>query len=272
MTTRIVALALVLGAAFAASPSSAQQAVAEEEPTVLEEQVIGPMPAPEEEELPFGEPTAVPVPVANDGSRDWLRKEPAPALPAANSGAGGGFSFIAVLLVLGLGGAAMYMRFYRRRPGVVRVAETLRVLSSVRVGPKAHLVSVALPNGVMLLGVTETNITDLGWLSEGDDPVDDASEEPDAADVGRNLVRMPRSASVSRFERALDESMTEPSRFRGNPSVAALLTAETEDVVVETKRGPRKRRARPVSAQVDAPTATAPRVEDQIAGLFRRRN
>jgi hypothetical protein len=124
----------------------------------------------------------------------------------------------------------------------------------------------------MLLGVTDTNVTDLGWVSESDELVDGTEEDPDSVDRGGNLVRMQRGVNLSRVERALDESMVEPSRFRGNPSVAALLTADTEDVVVDTKRGQRKRRSRSAPVKTEAPIPATPRVEDQIAGLFRRRN
>jgi flagellar biogenesis protein FliO len=96
----------------------------------------------------------------------WLRKaspKPAPAVetkPALSPYRVGGM----LTLVAALGGFAFYAR--RRRagsPGKVST-ERLSVLSSTRLGPKAHAVVTHVSGKRLLLGVTDHSVSVLAWL------------------------------------------------------------------------------------------------------------
>lgn len=117
-------------------------------------------------------------PDASVEDRGWLAEsspeEPARAVPLASSH-NPLLSLLALLLVAGLGGGALWLQ--RRKGKAVTpagVESRLTLLSSTRIGPKAFAVSAEVNGRVILLGVTDQQVTNLGWL----DPPELANELP----------------------------------------------------------------------------------------------
>lgn len=239
-------------------------------PTVIDEQFIGPLPAPaavDDAALVVSDEIAAEDPASEETellppaeTRGWLKEEA--AAPAKAASDGNGFTALALVILLALGGAALYLKQRRGEQKEVRVASTLRVLSQVRVGPKANLVTVAVSGRVMLLGVTETNVANLGFIGEdGEEAISGAA--PD------NVLSLERAAvSKERFEQELDQSLSRSVSFAGNPEVASLLVEKSEDVVLNTR--PVRAAQKPKAAPAVKETRAA-RVEDQVLGLLRRR-
>lgn len=208
--------------------------------------------------------------------RTWLRQPHEAKGPSAEQTKDSGVSLtVAAFLLLGaLAGGAIFMRV--KRPGAKPwlPAAPVRVLSTTKIGPKATLVTADIHGRVMLLGVTEGSVTELGWLDAASDTDGVIGRELDD-DVPQRRSEPPSSvASPSRaaFGQALNNVFGNEGRgkeleFRGNPSVAALIAArETRDVVTTSfNRGGDRRGA---GAQT---VPESGRVETQVAGLMRRR-
>jgi flagellar biogenesis protein FliO len=240
-------------------------------PTVIDEQFIGPLPPTADVEaaaLALPDELAAEDPAAEQAellppteTRSWLKEEA--AAPAKAASDGNGFTALALVILLALGGAALYLKQRRGEQKEVRVASTLRVLSQVRVGPKANLVTVAVSGRVMLLGVTETNVANLGFIGED---AEDAT--PGAAPD--NVLSLERAGvSRERFEQELDQSLSRSVSFAGNPEVASLLVEKSDDVVLNTR--PVRAAPKPKAKALAVKETRAARVEDQVLGLLRRR-
>jgi flagellar biogenesis protein FliO len=121
-------------------------------------------------------------------ARSWLaRSSTAPVVegsaPAA-SGSSTGFTLGAVLIVLALGAAAVVIRFKKQKQLPLAPSESrLTVLSSSRVGPKAFAVTAHVNGRVLLLGVTDHNVSNLGWLDTREPEAQRAHEEPEAEEA-----------------------------------------------------------------------------------------
>jgi len=235
-------------------------------------------------------PAAAPAPPAP--SAPWLR----PAAPAkanqapAAAPTGSGFSFgkfAALLLVVGLGGYALYTKKKRAAQNPLKGSGGLRVVESARLGPKASLVTAVVGRRVILLGVTDQSVTKLGWLSpgaeeEGDDALADGDDElgserassalPAAVPARPVLAReaAPRAKTrpsdgsfASKLRSAL--GTTAPSTTDDALATSAQLTRD----VVDVGRG--RRRARPTTTKTREQADEAMiDVEAQAAGLIRR--
>jgi flagellar biogenesis protein FliO len=209
------------------------------------------------------------------GQRNWLRqpRDSKPQATEETNDSGVSLTVLAFLLLGGLGGGAIFMRL--KRPGAKPwlPAAPVRVLSTTKVGPKATLVTADVYGRVMLLGVTESSVTELGWIDAASEH--ESIRERDADDdVPVRRSEPPESiAAPSRaaFGQVLNNVFGNDSRakepeFRGNPNVAALIAArETRDVVTTSFSRAGERRA------AVAPTNDGGRVETQVAGLMRRR-
>ena len=80
-----------------------------------------------------------------------------------------------LLLVLGaLGGATLYFK-RRGKTGIKEplAQSRLRVLSSTRIGPKAHAVVITVAGRQMLLGVTDSSVKRLAFIDELEDEVEE---------------------------------------------------------------------------------------------------
>jgi flagellar biogenesis protein FliO len=111
--------------------------------------------------------TGADAPDASVEDRNWLARgsEDESSFVATPSSRGTGFTLLALLLVVGLGGGALWLQRRKRKASPVGTLESrLTLLSSTRVGPKAYAVSAEVNGRLLLLGVTDHSVTHLGWL------------------------------------------------------------------------------------------------------------
>ncbi len=240
---------------------------------------------------------AGPAPSANSPapSPTWLRPAaPSKAAPAPAAPSAPGFSFgkyAALLLVVGLGGYALYAKRKKAAQNPLKGSGGLRVIESARLGPKAALVTAVVGRRVILLGVTEQSVSKLGWLSpsgespdeeedlDGDvEPAlerDEPSEMPVVAparpvlareEAPRAKVRPSDGSFASRLRSAL--GTTAPATADDALATSAQLTRD----VVDVGRG--RRRARSANQEAARPAVRSDEamidVEAQAAGLIRR--
>jgi len=310
----LAALALICMAAAPPPSQAPEPAAAEHEHAPSEHAVSAPAataPSPAVTEPPSA-PAARP---SGGAPRSWLTQSSGPsaiATPEESGGSGTGLTIGAVLLLLGLAAAAIVMRFKRQQLSPLGPSESrLTVLSSSRVGPKALAVTAHVNGRVLLLGVTDHTVTNLGWLdpreaeaaeNQRSERQDDAAEDDLPDDYPGSALRASRvppafasSSNLKRFQEVLrgaEESRTElPLRPSYHPSpldAASLLAAQTSDVVggapVKPQAAPvslrRKRRGRDSIPPRDVRPAAAsasqkpapPSVEGQVAGLRALRN
>jgi flagellar biogenesis protein FliO len=200
-----------------------------------------------------------PAAVNGGAQRSWLARGNDSALatpPSESSGTSTGLTLGAVVIVLGLGAAAVALRFKRQKLAPLSPSESrLTVLSSSRVGPKAYAVTAHVGGRVLLLGVTDHSVTNLGWLDapEADAPAReraDAASEPEpegeelpddypgsALRASNPPVAFATSSELKRFQEVLRGAVTSrpelpmrPSYAANTPDAATLLAAQTTDV------------------------------------------
>jgi flagellar biogenesis protein FliO len=195
-------------------------------------------------------------------ARSWLaRSSSAPVVESAAQAASGnstGFTLGAVLIVLALGAAAVVLRFKKQKQLPLAPSESrLTVLSSSRVGPKAYAVTAHVNGRVLLLGVTDHNVSNLGWLDAREPEAQIAGREEPEADEAESDDDLPddypgsalraskppptfaSASDLRRFQEVLRgavQSRTDlpmrPSYAPPPPSDAATqLAAQTSDVV-----------------------------------------
>jgi flagellar biogenesis protein FliO len=191
--------------------------------------------------------------------RSWLARGNDSALtttPSESSGTSTGLTLGAVVIVLGLGAGAIALRFKRQKLAPLSPSESrLTVLSSSRVGPKAFAVTAHVGGRVLLLGVTDHSVTNLGWLDaqEPDAPAlgrAEAESEPEAEGdelpddypgsalrASHPPVAFATSSDLKRFQEVLRGAVTSrpqlpmrPSYAGSTPDAATLLAAQTTDV------------------------------------------
>lgn len=195
---------------------------------------------------------------SDDAPRPWLREGPPVAgePPVRRSSWG---LVVAGVVLAALAGGALYRRWQTRSPAHCGVQSRIRVLYSTQVGPKSRLVTVLIGDQVLLLGVTDTQVSSLGWLSEAAvapagvaKPGDPAAEACGPTDL--SLLRGAPSPQGAGFRDALRKAAI----YRDDEeSAATLLALETQDVVAC--------RARPEGDGLGAVD-----VEGQAAGLIAR--
>ena len=220
-----------------------------------------------------GEPSMAASAPTDPVKRSWLRqtRESQPAAEEPASSGGAAWSALAVVLLGGLAGVALVLKLRRSGTTPWSPPAAVRVLSTTRLGPKANLVTAEVHGRVLLLGVTDQSVSELGWL-------DHAGDAPPAASDNEEIGVEPGAAPTptrSAFGQVLGnvfhgtERRKEPE-FRGNPNVAALIAArETRDVVsTNYTRASAGQERRSPTPRVTEPE---PRVETQVAGLLRRR-
>ena len=200
----------------------------------------------------------------SNAPRSWLARGGDPVTPSpvqsTGSGATTGFTLAAAVLVLGLGAAAIVLRMKRQKVSPLAPSESrLTVLSSSRVGPKAFAVTAHVNGRVLLLGVTDHTVTNLGWLDAPGATVtaaaapEEALGEPETDeelpdDYPGSALRASRpppafasSSHLKRFEEVLrgaaqarPELPMRPSYRPPAEDAATLLAAQTTDVVAAT--------------------------------------
>lgn len=211
--------------------------------------------------------------------RSWLARGSDSGLatpPSESSGTSTGLTLGAVVIVLGLGAGAVALRFKRQKLAPLSPSESrLTVLSSSRVGPKAYAVTAHVGGRVLLLGVTDHSVSNLGWLDapEPDAPVREraaAESEPEpesdelpddypgsALRASNPPVAFATSSDLKRFQEVLRGAVTSrpqlpmrPSYASNVPDAATLLAAQTTDVFGAG--------AAPAAPAAAAPAAAAP--------------
>jgi flagellar biogenesis protein FliO len=263
---RRIAVATCLGAFAASAPSFAlEPAGGSPEPALA---------APEGAGEPDASVEEAPAPPADPGSasgaRSWLaRGGGGPAIEPAkeSSGASTGLTLGAVVVVLGLAGAAIFMRFKRQTALPMTPSESrLTVLSSSRVGPKAYAVTAHVGGRVLLLGVTDHSVANLGWLDAREPEAPGAMAEPDtsageqepegdelpddypgsALRASRAPVNFATSSELKRFQEVLRGAVSSRAELPIRPSyapsrapdAAMTLAAQTMDVVSSSAAAP----------------------------------
>jgi flagellar biogenesis protein FliO len=201
-------------------------------------------------------------------ARSWLRPARETRSKSEETSSGFPTSLLAMVLLGGLAGAAVVMKFRRNSPAPWSPPSGVRVLSTTKIGPKASLVTAEVHGRVLLLGVTEQSVSELGWIEDASGETtyasDDESEEPRPAPARGTFGQV-----FGNVFKAAERPPKEPE-FRGNPNVAALIAArETRDVVSTSySRSSAGVERRSTVARAPQPE---PRVETQVAGLVRRR-
>lgn len=223
-------------------------------------------------------------------SRTWLRDTRASKSVQntdADAAKGGTTPVVfGFLLLAGLAGAAMLLRMRRRATPTVLSRSPIRVVSTTKLSPKSSLVAVDVNGRVLLLGVTDGSVSELGWLE------DDAEAEADLEE-GEDMSPLQPAGVPRGFKDVLGGilggSGTGRSRFASGAEVAPMLAESTQDVLrrrtvtsnaesaTQSRRGvPRSSPLRALNDGMGAETSArsepdSVRIEAQAAGLARRR-
>lgn len=270
----VVAGPAVTAGAQAATPNSLGPTRGEEAPP-LQPPLLDPAPASLiVDESRDGAQAVAAVPGLEAPKRAWLRQSresPETKVPTEES-SGWSLSVLALVLLGGLAGGAVVMKVRRNAPAPWLAPSAVRVLSTTRLSPKASLVTAEVHGRVILLGVTEQSVSELGWIDDTSETPPPADDEESASDQPRPAAATPRGGFGQVFGSVFGAGERRPKEpeFRGNPNVAALIAArETRDVVStnysRASAGAERRSSGGRPAEPEA------RVETQVAGLVRRR-
>lgn len=190
-------------------------------------------------EAPAPAPVAAPVAAVPGKPPSWLAPRSAPKPAATGRSAIPSLGrMIGLLLVLAtLGGATLY---FKRRGGksvLKRVApkSRLSVVSSTRIGPKAHAVVISVNGRQMLLGVTDASVKRLAFIDEVEEEErerEPARRSPAVTRGAAIAVRTvtPEPAKAGSFSDLLKTAFgkREPAREQ---DAASILASETQDSV-----------------------------------------
>ena len=190
---------------------------------------------------------APPAPAAVPGKApSWLAARPTPKPVASGRSSIPSLGrVIGLLLVVGsLGGAALYLkRRGARDTKRVAVPRGLSVVSSTRIGPKAHAVVISVAGRMMLLGVTDASVKRLAFIDDVDTERErerererEPARRPTQQASNRSAALAVRAAAPAEpaqsrsFADLLKTAFTkrEPAQYE---DAASILAAETQDVV-----------------------------------------
>ncbi len=191
------------------------------------------------------------APQKPEPDRSWLRQATHGVHEAAQQAPAGGVpygGFLALLVVLGLGLAALRAR--KRRGATTRQAQPARVqvLGTSRIGPKAHATVIEVAGRVLLLGVTDHSVQRLLWLNEPDakrssrdEPFSYFDSEPPQATAPRALFQAaaPVDAANENGSRSFRDILGAllGRSPREAPSAAEQIAADTADVFESPELG-----------------------------------
>jgi flagellar biogenesis protein FliO len=224
-------------------------------------------------------PAPVEEPPAAEPKRSWLRQPRATASNKveAESSSDWSLSVLALVLLGGLAGAAVVMKLRRGAPAPWLPPAAVRVITTTRLSPKASLITAEVHGRVLLLGVTDASVTELGWLDGNPSAESSLQTGERELDEDRGTPLPPNvGAARAGFGQVLGsvfragQPKAKEAEFRGNPNVAALIAARDTRDVVSTNYS---RATAGVERRSASPRADhdAPQVETQVAGLARRR-
>ena len=215
-------------------------------------------------------PVVAPAPVAAPGkSPSWLAARPAPKPVASGRSAIPSMGrMVGLLLVLGtLGVATLYFKRRGRSPDTKRAPspKRLSVVSSTRIGPKAHAVVISVAGRQMLLGVTDASVKRLAFIDEIEEEEREQEREPArrvASSALRGAAIAVRTVAPEPVKPGFSDLLK--AAFGKRPGVSApetdaasILAAETQDTVG----------GKPVVASSNVRMLD---VEGQAQGLIRR--
>ena len=185
----------------------------------------------------------VAAPIAASGKPpSWLAARPAPrAAATGKSSVPSTGRMIGLLLVIGsLGGAAMYLKRRGQSDGKRAVTpQRLSVLSSTRLGPKAHAVVISVAGRQMLLGVTDASVKRLAFIDEIEEEDSAREREPARRPASQLALRpatvaaqaaAPDGAKAGSFADLLRTAFGKRTPLR-ETDAASILAAETHDTV-----------------------------------------
>jgi flagellar biogenesis protein FliO len=253
--------ALLLASVAIATPALAEPLAAMGPPTAEDAAALVAAEAPA--------PALAPAPVVASPAKtpSWLSSRPPPKPVATGRSAIPSLGrMVGLLLVLGsLGAATLYLK--RRGKGETKLAPSARrlsVVSSTRIGPKAHAVVISVGGRQMLLGVTDASVKRLAFIDELEE---DAQErEPALRPVSQAATRgaaiavrtvTPEPARSGSFADLLKTAFGKREPVRESDA-ASILAAETQDTV-----GGKPVAANPTNVRMLD-------VEGQAQGLIRR--
>jgi flagellar biogenesis protein FliO len=238
---------------------------------------MGPPTADEAAQVVAAEAAAAPVavapaPVATPGkSPSWLAARPTPKPVASGRSAIPSLGrMIGLLLVLGtLGIATLYFKRRGVSPEAKRPpsVKKLSVVSSTRIGPKAHAVVISVAGRQILLGVTDSSVKRLAFIDEIEEEEREQEREParrvgssalrGAAIAVRTVTPEPVKPGFSDLLKAAFGKRSVPEASAPATDAASILAAETQDTVG----------GKPVAATSNVRMLD---VEGQAQGLIRR--
>jgi flagellar biogenesis protein FliO len=256
-------VALVLAGVFIATPTLAEPLAPMGPPTAADAAALVAAETPA--------PVVVPAPVVASPAKtpSWLASRPTPKPAATGRSAIPSLGrMVGLLLVLGsLGAATLYLK--RRGKGETKLVQSprrLSVVSSTRIGPKAHAVVISVGGRQMLLGVTDASVKRLAFIEELEEDAQEREREPARRPAAQAATRgaaiavrtvTPEPAKAGSFADLLKTAFgkREPAR---EADAASILAAETQDTV-----GGKPVAANPTNVRMLD-------VEGQAQGLIRR--
>ena len=199
---------------------------------------------------------AAPAPVASVAKgAPWLAKRPAPrAVATGTSAVPSTGRLLGLLLVMGsLGGAALYLK-RRGRTASPRAAapQRLLVVSSTRIGPKAHAVVISVAGRQMLLGVTDSSVKRLAFIDELEEDERDREREREPV-LGREVAA--RRAATQAASRGAAITVRNVTPEAGKPGSFADM--------LKTAFG---KRAPAPAPETDAASILAAETQDNVGG------
>jgi flagellar biogenesis protein FliO len=202
--------------------------------------------------------------------RTWLTHE-APAPSEVGSGIAAPnpvLTLLALAIVLALGGGALWLQRRKRQQSPLTSAEArLTLISSTRVGPKAFAVSAEVGGRVLLLGVTDHSVTNLGWL---DPPELDAMEPQAVAPSARDELPDDYPGSALRAASSSSSSLTSSGNLRRFQEVLRGALPDTPALFRSpSSAAPRAEptlRSAPLAGGSDAASTLAALTEDVLGG------
>jgi flagellar biogenesis protein FliO len=192
--------------------------------------------------------------------RPWLAPAPsaapaAPAAPAAQSTPISWRSSLLIAVSAALGGAAVWVRSRKGSGALAKLTSSreLRVISSVRVGPKGHLVLAGIGDRALLLGVTDSAVRRIAWLP-ADQIANNAAVIP--ADALREAPAIPEGARTRNTALVTTGvgSVLESAHTPADPAVHAPHKGAFADIL--RRLGGRQVDAPPAESQEKSPAAT----------------
>lgn len=203
---------------------------------------------------PSPPPAAAPAPSASAQPATWLAKRPAAKPVATGSSAIPSTGrVLGLLLVVGsLGGAALYLKRRGRGDGKrPALPQRLLVVSSTRIGPKAHAVIVAVAGRQMLLGVTDSSVKRLAFIDEIEEDEYERDRERESP-YGREPLRRSAAQPATRGAAIAVHNVT--------PAPAPAKAGSFADML-KTAFG-----KRPAAVEVDAASTLAAETQDSAFG------